>query len=155
MPYRLKQRERNTSGIKVLKSPINRATMAPNKIYYYKAANKIVQIVKHDGIVYTNEFKHQLERANEFSLLKSKNGISNIGNNIYIAWGEQTLDSDSELKIKFLKSFPNECFSVIVNSQIDGQNQTADAMNITRTGFSIDRRNGNIDCKINYIALGR
>ena len=82
-------------------------------------------------------------------------GYIEYENGFTIQWGTDRRKEDNKYTISFPTPFKNKCFSVVVNRQKLNTHYPMMAVDITKNGFSIDRRNA-IDGpeSINYIAMG-
>jgi len=99
------------------------------------------------------------EKPNENTV---PNGYVRLPGNMMIQWGIDTSDADGDHIISFPISFPNNCFSVVVNHQLSGGWNTGGrygypitAHSYTKTGFTINRNNDASETiNLNYIAIG-
>ena len=90
------------------------------------------------------------------------NGYTYLPNGIILQWGFNTSDTDNPHTITFPISFPNNCFSVVVNHQLSGGWNTGGrygfpitAHSYTKTGFTINRNDTASEAiDLNYIAIG-
>jgi predicted acyltransferase (DUF342 family) len=83
------------------------------------------------------------------------NGYTYLPNGILLQWGTDTRNSDTAYTISFTTPFPNACFSVTTNRQKANAGSPMYAINITNTGFGIDRDDDiNGTQSINYLAVG-
>ena len=117
----------------------------------------LIQYIKYNNVVYYSKFDRlsSLHKEDKFFVKSKKGGSFTFKEGFKIVWGEILSNSDSIKSFPFFEKFKSECFGVFLNSQIEDQNQENFAVNITKSGFKINRRNGNIDATINYLAIGK
>jgi len=95
------------------------------------------------------------KRTNKLRGKAAATGYTELPNGIIMQWGIDTRNSDGEYTLVFPTPFQNACFSVVINRQATGATSPMSAVNITKTGFGVDRENGiSGDQTINYIAIG-
>ena len=119
--------------------------------------SRLIQYIKYNNVVYYSKFDRlsSLNKEDKFFNESKKGGSFTFKEGLKIVWGEILSNSDSIKSFTFFEKFKLECFGVFLNSQSEDQNQTNFAVNITKSGFKINRRNGNIDTTINYLAIGK
>ena len=128
-------------------------------IAVYRYTNKgIVQFIKYNGQLYSNQFKltKQLykNKINKILGQRASGGSFEFKEGFKIVWGEITSDNNATQTFSFFDNFKRECFGVFLNPQVEEYRDPVDAFNIKKDSFQINRVDCMNDCTINYLAIG-
>ena len=123
-----------------------------------KTDDGIVSFIKNNNVLYKSVYEIAKRSETGKFIATTENiasdGYVTLGNTI-LQWGSDSRNSDSAYDISFPLSFPQNCFSVVVNRQSAGATSPMVATSLTQDKFTVDRDNGISGTQtINYLAIG-